>query len=85
LLNRFLRGEDYTERRVTLSDSGRIRNELQTLCTEALEHFSDHRIKLHFNMIPTDVIPPEDQVKLREILDWYKTNHPIWFKWLEIV
>ena len=42
LLNRFLRGEDYTERRVTLSDSGRIRNELQTLCTEALEHFADH-------------------------------------------
>ena len=39
LLNRFLRGEDYTDRRVTLSDSGRIRNELQTLCTEALEHF----------------------------------------------
>jgi hypothetical protein len=85
LLNRFLRGEDYTERRVTLSDSGRIRNELQTLCTEALEHFADHSIRLHFNMIPTDVIPPEDQVKLREILEWYKTNHPIWFKWLEIV
>ncbi len=85
LLNRFLRGEDYTERRVTLSDSGRIRNELQTLCTEALEHFADHSIRLHFNMIPTDVIPPEDQVKLREILEWYKANHPIWFKWLEIV
>jgi hypothetical protein len=85
LLNRFLRGEDYTERRVTLSDSGRIRNELQTLCTEALEHFADHSIRLHFDMIPTDVIPPEDQVKLREILEWYKANHPIWFKWLEIV
>ncbi len=84
LLNRFLRGEDYTDRRVTLSDSGRIRNELQTLCTEALEHFSDHRIRLHFDRIPSDVIPPDDQVKLREILDWYKANHPIWFKWLEI-
>ncbi len=84
LLNRFLRGEDYTERRVTLSDSGRIRNELQTLCTEALEHFGDQSIKLRFDQIPTDVIPPEDQVKLREILDWYKANHPIWFKWLEI-
>jgi hypothetical protein len=85
LLNRFLRGENYTERRVTLSDSGRIRNELQTLCTEALEHFADHRIKLHFNLIPDDVIPPEDQVKIREILEWYKEKHPIWFKWLEIV
>jgi hypothetical protein len=84
LLNRFLRGEDYNERRVTLSDSGRIRNELQTLCTEALEHFADHRIKLHFDKIPTDVIPPEDQTKLREILEWYKANHPIWFKWLDL-
>jgi len=36
-------------------------------------------------MIPTDVIPPQDQVKLRQILDWYKENHPIWFKWLELV
>jgi hypothetical protein len=85
LLNRFLRGEDYKERRVTLSDSGRIRNELQTLCTEALEHFGDQRIKLHFDKIPTDVIPPQDQVKLRHILEWYKENHPIWFKWLELV
>ncbi len=85
LLNRFLRGEDYTDRRVTLSDSGRIRNELQTLCTEALEHFEDHSIKLHFDKIQADVIPPDDQVKLREILEWYKASHPIWFKWLEIV
>ena len=85
LLNRFLRGENYTERRVTLSDSGRIRNELQTLCTEALEHFGDQSIKLHFDLIPDDVIPPADQKKLREILNWYKANHPIWFKWLEIV
>jgi hypothetical protein len=84
LLNRFLRGEDYTQRRVTLSDSGRIRNELQTLCTEALEYFADHSIKLHFDRIPPDVISPEDQVKLREILAWYKANHPIWFKWLEL-
>ena len=85
LLNRFLRGEDYTDRRVTLSDSGRIRNELQTLCTEALEHFEDHSIKLHFDRIPADVIPLDDQVKLREILAWYMASHPIWFKWLEIV
>jgi hypothetical protein len=83
LLNRFMRGEDYRERRVTISDSGRIRNELQTLCTEALEHFGDERIRLHFEKIPDDVIPAKDQVKLREVLQWYKENHPIWFKWLE--
>jgi hypothetical protein len=84
LLNRFLRGEEYRERQVTISDSGRIRNELQTLCTEALEHFGDNCIRLHFNNIPPDVIPPRDQVKLREVLEWYRTNHPIWFKWLEL-
>jgi hypothetical protein len=69
---------------VTISDSGRIRNELQTLCTEALEHSGDTSIRLHFDAIPADVIPLPDQVKLREILEWYKTNHPIWFKWLEL-
>ncbi len=84
LLNRFLRGEDFKERRVTISDSGRIRNELQTLCTEALEYFGDNGIRLHFKRIPHDVIPLEDQVKLREILEWYKANHPIWFRWLEL-
>ena len=84
LLNRFLRGEDYRERRVTTSDSGRIRNELQTLCTEALEHFGDDFIRLHFGDIPTDVIPIKDQVKLREVLEWYKANHPIWFRWMEL-
>jgi hypothetical protein len=84
LLNRFLRGENHRERRVTTSDSGRIRNELQTLCTEALEHFGDNGIRLHFKSIPPDVIPLQDQVKLREILEWYKANHPIWFQWLEL-
>jgi len=83
LLNRFLRGEDYRERQVTISDSGRIRNELQTLCSEALEHFGESGIRLHFDKIPDDVIPPPDQVKLRQVLRWYKENHPIWFQWLE--
>jgi hypothetical protein len=84
LLNRFMRGEDYKEREVTISDSGRIRNELQTLCTEALEHYGENCIRLHFSRIPEDVIPRHDQVKLREVLEWYKENHPIWFKWLEL-
>lgn len=83
LLNRFMRGENFRERHVTISDSGRIRNELQTLCTEALDHFGEGCIRLHFDRIPGDVIAPQDQVKLREVLEWYKENHPIWFKWLE--
>jgi hypothetical protein len=84
LLNRFMRGEDYKDRAVKISDSGRIRNELQTLCSEALEHFGTNGIKVHFDRIATDVISLEDQKTLRDILSWYKENHPIWFSWLEL-
>jgi len=83
LLNRFLRGENYRERAVKISDSGRIRNELQTLCSEALEHFNHDGIKIHFDQIAEDVISPEDQNSLRDILSWYQKNHPIWFDWLQ--
>lgn len=83
LLNRFLHGEDYKNRAVKISDSGRIRNELQTLCSEALEHSSTDGIKIHYDRISEDVISLENQKKLREILSWYKKNHPIWFRWLE--
>lgn len=84
LLNRFMAGEDYTHRAVRISDSGRIRNELQTLCSEALEFIGDKHIRIHFNHIPPDVISPENQEKLMAVLKWYKTHHPIWFSWLEI-
>lgn len=84
LLNRFMRGENYRERPVKISDSGRIRNELQTLCSEALEHLGTGGIKVHFEKIATDVISPNDQKTLREILTWYKKNHPIWFNWLKL-
>jgi hypothetical protein len=84
LLNRFFRGEDHLERAVRISDSGRIRNELQTLCSEALEHFQTGGIKIHFDKITTDVISLENQKALRIILQWYKNNHPIWFDWLEL-
>jgi len=83
LLNRFMHGEDFQERAVKISDSGRIRNELQTLCSEAIEHFENDGIKIHFDQISQDVILPENQDLLREILDWYKENHPLWFNWLE--
>jgi len=83
LLNRFMRGEDYYERAAKISDSGRIRNELQTLCSEAIEHFGTHGIRIKYDDIPKDVILPEDQLTLRDILKWYKKNHPIWFSWLD--
>ncbi len=84
LLNRFLRGEDYKERPVRISDSGRIRNELQTLCPDALEYSTGALMRITFDKIPEDVISIEHQKKLREILEWYINNHPIWFDWLEI-
>ena len=84
LLNRFLKGEDYEERPVKISDSGRIRNELQTLCSEALEHFGESGVRVHFDRILADVISPADQKRLSQILRWYKANHPIWFSWLDL-
>jgi hypothetical protein len=84
LLNRFMGGEDFMSRPVKISDSGRIRNELQTLCSEALEFLSDEHIRIHFDRIPSEVISDKNQGKLMHVLKWYKTNHPIWFAWLEI-
>jgi hypothetical protein len=84
LLNRFMHGEDYRRRPVKISDSGRIRNELQTLCSEALEHLGSRGVCVHFEKISEDVIPKAQQADLREILEWYKANHPIWFSWLEL-
>ncbi len=84
LMTRFLRGEDHRRRAVKVSDSGRIRNELQTLCSEALEHHGENGMVVHFDRISDDVIFPEQQAILREVLIWYKAHHPLWFNWLEL-
>ena len=83
LLERFFAGEDYRARPVKVSDSGRIRNELQTLCSQALE-YTDSKIVVRFDRIDPDVILPEKQKVMRAILEWYKQGHPVWFRWLEI-
>jgi hypothetical protein len=83
LLERFMSGEDYRSRAVKISDSGRIRNELQTLCSQALE-YTDSRIVIHFDRIDDEVMAPEKQQGIRRILEWYKAHHPVWFRWLEI-
>ncbi len=83
LLNRFFKGEDYKTRPVKISDSGRIRNELMTLCTEALEHFGP-KVVLRFDKISKATISLEEQVLLKEILVWYKEHYPTWFDWLEL-
>ncbi len=84
LLIRFFHGEDHLERAIKISDSGRIRNELQTLCSEALDHIGDHGIRLHFDRISTDVISLDDQKILRTVLVWYKKHHSMWFDWLKL-
>jgi hypothetical protein len=83
LLVRFLEGEDYTQRPVKISDSGRIRNELQTLISQALEYDGD-RIRVHFDRIDDKVMSRERQERMREVLSWYRTHHPVWFSWLEL-
>jgi hypothetical protein len=85
LLVRFFQGEEYTTRAVKISDSGRIRNELQTLCMEALDFSGDQRMLLNFDRIPTEVISPKHRRTLLEVLSWYKEQHPLWFDWLKIV
>jgi len=84
LLIRFFHGENHLDRAIKISDSGRIRNELQTLCSEALDHFGENGMRLYFDRISTDVISIKDQETLREVLTWYKKHHPMWFEWLEL-
>jgi hypothetical protein len=84
LLVRFLSGVDHTTRPVKISDSGRIRNELQTMLSQALEHDGE-RIRVHFDRINEKVMPRARQAAIRKVLEWYKANHPVWFSWLEVV
>ena len=83
LLVRFLTGTDYTTRPVKVSDSGRIRNELQTMLSQALE-YDGERIRVHFDRVDPKVMPTEKQAAIRRVLEWYKQQHPVWFNWLEI-
>jgi len=84
LLDRFWRGVDYRTRPVKISDSGRIRNELQTWCSEALEYFGEDGIRLRLDTVDDAVIPADKRRFILEVLSWYKENHPEWFHWLDI-
>ena len=68
-----------------ISDSGRIRNELQTLCSEAIEYVGRQQLRIHFDRIPPEVISPDQQQVVLEVLRWYKQHHPMWFSWLQVV
>jgi hypothetical protein len=84
LLDRFYSGQDYRSRAVKISDSGRIRNELQTLASEAIEYSADDRMRIDWSRIDSAVLPAEKKALIREVLHWYKEQHPIWFRWLEL-
>jgi hypothetical protein len=84
LLDRFYAGQDFRSRPVKISDSGRIRNELQTLCSEAIEYLPDDRMRIHFDRIDDAVLPADKKELIREVLAWYKKNHAVWFRWLEL-
>lgn len=83
LLVRFLSGADFTQRPVKISDSGRIRNELQTMLSQALEYDGDN-IRVHFDRVDPLVMPVDRQQKIRRLLEWYVAEHPVWFNWLSI-
>ncbi len=83
LLSRFLAGVDPASRPVKVSDSGRLRNELQTILSQALEHDGE-KIRVHFDRVDEKVISREKQAAIRKVLEWYKANHPVWFAWLEV-
>jgi hypothetical protein len=84
LLDRFYSGQDYQSRAVKISDSGRIRNELQTLASEAIDYSPDDQMVVHWDQIDNAVMPADKKALIQEVLRWYKANHPIWFRWLEI-
>lgn len=84
LLDRFYSGQDYRSRAVKISDSGRIRNELQTLASEAIEYLPDDRMRVHFDRVGDAVLPPDKKRLIQEVLHWYKSNHQIWFRWLDM-
>ncbi len=83
LLDRFYAGQDYRSRAVKISDSGRIRNELQTLCSEAIRYLPNDRMVIDFDEVDDAVLPPDKKALIREVLAWYQKHHPIWFHWLE--
>ncbi|HYM62677.1 MAG TPA: hypothetical protein VEZ11_17465, partial [Thermoanaerobaculia bacterium] len=83
LLVRFISGVDHTSRAVKISDSGRIRNELQTMFSQALEHVGD-TIHVHLDRVDDMVMPREKRAAILKVLEWYKRNHSVWFEWLEI-
>lgn len=84
LLDRFYAGEDYRQRAVKVSDSGRLRNELQTLCLGAIDYFGAEGIRVDLDRLDDAVMPADKKRLILEVLRWYQEHHPIWFRWLAL-
>jgi hypothetical protein len=82
LLDRFYAGQNYRTRAVKISDSGRIRNELQTLCADAIEYLPNDQMVVHFDEVEEAVLSQDKKALIQEVLVWYQKQHPIWFQWL---
>jgi hypothetical protein len=84
LLVRFLSGVDPTSRAVKISDSGRLRNELQTMYPQALEYGEEGKIRVNLARVDEKVLPPEKRAVIHRALEWYRASHPVWFSWLDV-
>ena len=84
LLVRFLSGVDHTTRPVKVSDSGRIRNELQTMIPQALEHDGD-RIRVQFARSTSGAVRATSRRRSAASSSGTRPHHPVWFEWLELV
>ena len=62
---------------------GRFRNELQTLCAEAIEYLPGERMRVHFDRLDDEVMAADKRALIKEVLGWYRDQHPVWFGWLE--
>lgn len=82
LLTRFMTGTDWRTRAVKVSDSGRIRNELQTMMSSAIEHGQGGQMRVYPDRMDDSVLSLEKKALVREVLEWYQHEHPMWFDWL---
>jgi len=84
LLVRAMEGSDWQNRAVKVSDSGRIRNELQTMMSTALE-YEGETIRVYVDRIDDSVLSAANKAIVRDVLTWYQHEHPAWFDWLEVM
>ncbi len=53
------------------------------MMSTALEYDGD-RIRVHFDRIHDKVMAPKHKGIIRDVLQWYRDEHPAWFGWLDL-